>query len=313
MLKGRMVHSMSITVSMAGKTLWSLVNTCQPERFRDECRTHYKALYKKNNVLLTSVSIEQLMDVIQNVRLTVIPPKQRAWRIPRLLVQPCAINARQATYCKNPESVMVSQNIVLYMLQYRPTLDICLIFRTQISYFEYWSIATSAGWRKKNRDHWSFWVKNVLRCSRPMLRPIIKIFLPLDRNLYKSIEGIRLTSAAKLLVAYSEPITLILLLLACNSRPVVSIDWLNFMDRFLVLTLRGQKPPTCNNFNQIFIFWGYGKRYWPLADVGQIRHQTADAPTMLTCQITSESVYCVTWQGKNAILGKFWHFRGWRT
>jgi len=30
---------------VAGKTVWSLVNTCQPERFRGEYRIHYKALY----------------------------------------------------------------------------------------------------------------------------------------------------------------------------------------------------------------------------------------------------------------------------
>jgi len=37
---------MWINVWVAGKTVRSLVNTCQPERFRDEYRTHYKALYK---------------------------------------------------------------------------------------------------------------------------------------------------------------------------------------------------------------------------------------------------------------------------
>jgi len=30
-----------------------LTNTCQPERFRDEYRTHYKALYKCHVYLLT--------------------------------------------------------------------------------------------------------------------------------------------------------------------------------------------------------------------------------------------------------------------
>ena len=36
----------------------SLVNTCQPERFRDEYRTHYKALYKCPVCLLTHGTIE---------------------------------------------------------------------------------------------------------------------------------------------------------------------------------------------------------------------------------------------------------------
>ena len=36
---------MWINVWVAGKTVSSLVKTCQPERFRDEYRTHYKALY----------------------------------------------------------------------------------------------------------------------------------------------------------------------------------------------------------------------------------------------------------------------------
>ena len=35
-----------INVWVADKTVWSLVNTCQPERFRDEHRTHYETLYK---------------------------------------------------------------------------------------------------------------------------------------------------------------------------------------------------------------------------------------------------------------------------
>jgi len=35
-----------INVLVAGRTVWSLVNTCQPECFRDEYRTHYKAVYK---------------------------------------------------------------------------------------------------------------------------------------------------------------------------------------------------------------------------------------------------------------------------
>jgi len=35
-----------INVLVAGKTVCSLVNTCHPERFRDEYRTHYKALYE---------------------------------------------------------------------------------------------------------------------------------------------------------------------------------------------------------------------------------------------------------------------------
>jgi len=37
---------MWINVWSAGKTVRSLVNRCQPERFRDEYHTHYKALYK---------------------------------------------------------------------------------------------------------------------------------------------------------------------------------------------------------------------------------------------------------------------------
>jgi len=37
---------------MAGKTVWSLVNTCQAEPFRDDYRTHYKALYKCSVYLL---------------------------------------------------------------------------------------------------------------------------------------------------------------------------------------------------------------------------------------------------------------------
>ena len=32
--------------TVTGKSVWSLVNTSQPERFIDEHRTHYKALYK---------------------------------------------------------------------------------------------------------------------------------------------------------------------------------------------------------------------------------------------------------------------------
>ena len=44
--KGRMAHFMWINVWVVGKTVWSLVNMCQSERFRDEYRTHYKALYK---------------------------------------------------------------------------------------------------------------------------------------------------------------------------------------------------------------------------------------------------------------------------
>jgi len=39
-----------INVWLAGKTVWSFFNTCQPERFRDEHRTHREALY---NVLFT--------------------------------------------------------------------------------------------------------------------------------------------------------------------------------------------------------------------------------------------------------------------
>jgi len=34
-----------INVWVAGRTVWTLVNTCQPERFRDEYHIHYKALY----------------------------------------------------------------------------------------------------------------------------------------------------------------------------------------------------------------------------------------------------------------------------
>jgi len=34
-------------VWMAGKAVWSFVNTCQPERFSDEYRVHYNALYKR--------------------------------------------------------------------------------------------------------------------------------------------------------------------------------------------------------------------------------------------------------------------------
>ena len=37
---------MWINVWVTGKTVWSLVNTCQPEHFRDKYRAHYKALYK---------------------------------------------------------------------------------------------------------------------------------------------------------------------------------------------------------------------------------------------------------------------------
>jgi len=43
--KGRS-HSVWINVWVAGKTVWTLVKTCQPQRFRNEYRTHYKALYK---------------------------------------------------------------------------------------------------------------------------------------------------------------------------------------------------------------------------------------------------------------------------
>jgi len=44
--KGTMAHSTcGINVWVAGKTVRSLVNTCQPERFRDEFHTNYKALY----------------------------------------------------------------------------------------------------------------------------------------------------------------------------------------------------------------------------------------------------------------------------
>jgi len=37
---------MWINVWVAGKTVSFLVDTFQPERFRDDCRTHYKALHK---------------------------------------------------------------------------------------------------------------------------------------------------------------------------------------------------------------------------------------------------------------------------
>jgi len=45
---------------LAGTTVWSLVNTCQPECFGDEYRSHYKAL---TNVPLTSLYL--LRDVIE--------------------------------------------------------------------------------------------------------------------------------------------------------------------------------------------------------------------------------------------------------
>jgi len=41
-----------INVCAAGKTVWSLMNTCQPEWFRDEYLTHHKALYKRPVYLL---------------------------------------------------------------------------------------------------------------------------------------------------------------------------------------------------------------------------------------------------------------------
>jgi len=44
--KGRMAYYMWINVWLAGKTVLSLVNTCQPEHFRDGYCTHYKVLYK---------------------------------------------------------------------------------------------------------------------------------------------------------------------------------------------------------------------------------------------------------------------------
>jgi len=40
-----------INAWVARKTVWSIVNTCQAERFRDEYRTHYKALYENVHVL----------------------------------------------------------------------------------------------------------------------------------------------------------------------------------------------------------------------------------------------------------------------
>jgi len=39
-----------INVWMAGKTVWSLVNTCQPERFRDECPMQYVALIQMSSL-----------------------------------------------------------------------------------------------------------------------------------------------------------------------------------------------------------------------------------------------------------------------
>ena len=42
-----------INVWVAGKSVWSFINTCQPGRLRDECCTHYKALYKCAVYLLT--------------------------------------------------------------------------------------------------------------------------------------------------------------------------------------------------------------------------------------------------------------------
>jgi len=43
-------------VMHAGKTVLSLFKMCQPEHFRDEYRTHYKALYKHPVYLLTNNS-----------------------------------------------------------------------------------------------------------------------------------------------------------------------------------------------------------------------------------------------------------------
>jgi len=43
---------------MAGKTVLSLINTCQPQRFRDEYCTHYKVQYKYPDYFTVTLMIK---------------------------------------------------------------------------------------------------------------------------------------------------------------------------------------------------------------------------------------------------------------
>jgi len=68
--------------------------------------------------------------------------------------------------------------------------------------------------------------------------------------------------------------------------------------------------PKFRNFDHIFTIWG---TLVPIlfTDLSQIWQEIVDPQSMLTCQISSESICCVTFRGwKTAILAKVWHLGG---
>ena len=94
--------------------------------------------------------------------------------------------------------------------------------------------------------------------------------------------------------------------LACDSGSVVYAYRLNFI---WIGVMWCTKPPKCHNFDQIFTLWG--------AHVPIPLYQSQ--PTLAgksrpIHQISCESIYCVTFQGrKTATLGKCWHLEGFCT
>jgi len=73
----------------------------------------------------------------------------------------------------------------------------------------------------------------------------------------------------------------------------------------------GQKTAEMSQFRPIFSHYGGSCAHRCLPIRGQIWQEIVDPWSTLTCQISSESVYCGTFQGrKTAIFGKFWHVEG---
>ena len=74
-----------------------------------------------------------------------------------------------------------------------------------------------------------------------------------------------------------------------------------YLNVFIVSPSGGQKPQFLANFEFSGLLY-----LLPLTDKGQIWCPDADRTSTLTCQISSESVYCVGFQcPKTTILGKF--------
>jgi len=104
-------------------------------------------------------------------------------------------------------------------------------------------------------------------------------------------------------------------------RPHIVRWCLEYMWQYIVRTngvgrypcRRGKKTAEMSQCQpHFYIFGGFVPIL--LTDLGQIWQETVDLRSTLTCQISFESVYCVTFQEqKTAIMGKFWHLVGFCT